>query len=88
MYWGYNTDNGKENGNYYILTGYIEVSEDFMPHMLMLFLLPSKDYDFLLKSHAELAAESGLERNRCSNVGGCQNYGPFLDPYYNTAPNI
>ena len=22
------------------------------------------------------------------NVGGCQNYGPFLDPYYSTAPNI
>ena len=21
-------------------------------------------------------------------MGGCQNYGPFLDPYYNTAPNI
>ena len=21
-------------------------------------------------------------------VGGCQNYGPFLAPYYNTAPNI
>ena len=20
--------------------------------------------------------------------GGCQNYDPFLDPYYNTAPNI
>ena len=20
--------------------------------------------------------------------GGCQNYGPFLGPYYNTAPNI
>ena len=20
--------------------------------------------------------------------GGCQNYGPFLVPYYNTAPNI
>ena len=20
--------------------------------------------------------------------GGCQNYGPFLDPYYNTAPTI
>ena len=19
-------------------------------------------------------------------VGGCQNYGPFLGPYYNTAP--
>ena len=22
------------------------------------------------------------------DVGGCQNYGPFFDPYYNTAPNI
>ena len=21
-------------------------------------------------------------------LGGCQNYGPFLDPYYNVAPNI
>ena len=21
-------------------------------------------------------------------LGGCQNYGPFLDPQYNTAPNI
>ena len=21
-------------------------------------------------------------------VGGCQNYGPFLDPYHHTAPNI
>ena len=20
------------------------------------------------------------------DMGGCQNYGPFLDPYYNTAP--
>ena len=23
-----------------------------------------------------------------SHMGGCQNYGPFLDPQYNTAPNI
>ena len=23
-----------------------------------------------------------------SYIGGCQNYGPFLDPYYDTAPNI
>ena len=23
-----------------------------------------------------------------NNMGGCQNYGPFLDPYYSTAPNI
>ena len=22
------------------------------------------------------------------HVSGCQNSGPFLDPYYNTAPNI
>ena len=22
------------------------------------------------------------------HMGGCQNYGPFLDPYYSTAPNI
>ena len=21
-------------------------------------------------------------------MGGCQNYGPFLGPYYNMAPNI
>ena len=21
-------------------------------------------------------------------VGGCQNYGPFLGPYYNTRPNL
>ena len=21
-------------------------------------------------------------------MGGCQNYGPFFGPYYNTAPNI
>ena len=24
----------------------------------------------------------------CAYMGGCQNYGPFLDPYYYTAPNI
>ena len=22
------------------------------------------------------------------HMGGCQNYGPFLDPHYSTAPNI
>ena len=22
------------------------------------------------------------------NMGGCQNYGPFLDPYYTMARNI
>ena len=31
-----------------------------------------------------------LEASDCScmYMGGCQNYGPFLDPYSNTAPNI
>ena len=24
----------------------------------------------------------------CVDMGGCQNYGPFLGPYYNTAPII
>ena len=24
----------------------------------------------------------------CFYMGGCQNYGPFLDPYYNTGPNL
>ena len=30
--------------------------------------------------------------SRCSSydtyIGDCQNYGPFLDPDYNTAPNF
>ena len=25
---------------------------------------------------------------KVESIGGCQNYGPFLDPYYKTAPNI
>ena len=25
---------------------------------------------------------------RTSHMGGCQNYGPFLGPYYNTGPNL
>ena len=29
-----------------------------------------------------------LDQFWCWHVGGCQNYGPFLGPYYNTAPNI
>ena len=27
-------------------------------------------------------------RARMLHMGGCKNYGPFFDPYYNTAPNI
>ena len=34
-----------------------------------------------------LNPNSGLKGQQ-KHVGGCQNYGPFLGPYYNTAPNI
>ena len=27
-----------------------------------------------------------LNSKRILNMGGCHNYGPFLDPYYNMAP--
>ena len=30
----------------------------------------------------------GDETTIMGYMGGCQNYGPFLDPYYSTAPNI
>ena len=26
--------------------------------------------------------------SEAEHMGGCQNYGPFLGPYYNTAPII
>ena len=29
-----------------------------------------------------------ISKHKKTHMGGCQNYGPFLDPYYNTAPNI
>ena len=32
--------------------------------------------------------ESERKREMYMHVGGCQNYGPFLGPYYNTAPII
>ena len=28
------------------------------------------------------------KKGKHQNMGGCQNYGPFLGPYYNTAPSI
>ena len=35
------------------------------------------------------ARDEGLKfQNPWKDVGGCQNYGPFLGPYYNTAPTI
>ena len=32
--------------------------------------------------------ENNMETTIMGDMGGCQNYGPFLDPYNNTAPNI
>ena len=29
-----------------------------------------------------------LQVNTTPHMGGCQNYGPLLGPYYNTAPII
>ena len=29
-----------------------------------------------------------LTEPKYNHMGGCQNYGPSLGPYYNTAPNI
>ena len=44
--------------------------------------------------HKRRGRERERERERERDIyiyiymGGCQNYGPFVDPYYNTAPNI
>ena len=32
--------------------------------------------------------EEKMETTIMGCMGGCHNYGPFLDPYPNTAPNI
>ena len=32
--------------------------------------------------------EKTMETTIMGYMDGCQNYGPFLDPYYSTAPNI
>ena len=34
----------------------------------------------------QLWFKTGFSAN--PELSGCQNYGPFLDPYYNTAPNM
>ena len=33
-------------------------------------------------------AAAGIASKFLGHMGGCQNYGPFLGPYYNTAPII
>ena len=30
----------------------------------------------------------GFKKVLIQDMGSCQNYGPFLGPYYDTAPNI
>ena len=32
--------------------------------------------------------EARIDHSIRTHMGGCQKYGPFLDPYSNTAPNI
>ena len=32
--------------------------------------------------------ESQLNKKIENQMGDCQNYGPFLGPYYNTGPNM
>ena len=43
-------------------------------------------------SHRNLLAQKEPKRSqppgRGDHMGGCQNWGPFLGPYYNTALNI
>ena len=34
------------------------------------------------------AYDLGIKGVWCLHMGGCQNYGPFLAPCFNTAPNI
>ena len=43
---------------------------------------------FLIILPDEEALEQGFAWQVGIHVGGCQNYGPFLDPFCNTAPNI
>ena len=40
-----------------------------------------------METQMEIEVETELKKAG-GYMGGCQNYGPFVDPYYNTAPNI
>ena len=44
----------------------------------------------MMENKLENEAETGfmLPSVAVLHMGGCQNCGPVLDPYYNTAPNI
>ena len=45
----------------------------------------SETLESMLQSASGVRDDIGYYRGY---MGGCQNYGPFLGPYYNTAPNI
>ena len=47
-----------------------------------------KAWDFWNEELGDLGDLAWIFRLRQLHMGGCQKYGPFLDPYYNTAPNI
>ena len=42
----------------------------------------------LLWSNVSVEARNSGEKLGVQDLGGCQNWGPFLGPYYNTTPNI
>ena len=49
-----------------------------------------RDYIGVIRVLKGLEWDNGkkMETTIMGYMGGCQNYGPFLDPYYNKAPNI
>ena len=42
----------------------------------------------LLKRYRRVQGAQKAKSMLCNKLDGCQNYGPFWGPYYNTAPNI
>ena len=55
---------------------------------LSLRVLPLKDRVTGLEHEGESVPVSEQKGGYNGYMGGCQNYGPFLDPCYNTAPDI
>ena len=51
-----------------------------MKWKLGMFFIPLRDGPYILVVYIKYPPQLYL--------GGCQNYGPFLDPYYNMAPNM
>ena len=97
LYW----DNGKENGNYYSIIGYIlglywdSGKENgnyysIIGYILGLYWDNANYYSiigYILGFYGGIM-EKKMETTIMGCMGGCQNNRPFLDPYCNTAPNI